>query len=329
MSPIGRFTSRALASTAGALGLFAMACTAGGDKADSASGKAAGASDTAAKASMVVATPLGATEGMKTPESVRYDAELDRWYVSNINGNPSQKDGNGFIAIVNPDSTGTMTMLAEGGRKGVVLNAPKGMALSGDTIWVADIDMVRGINRRTGAVLANVDLRSMKATFLNDVAIGGDGAVYITDTGITFDAKGGMTHPGVNRIFRLQGGKVTEVATGDSLANPNGIAWDAVNTRFVLAPFGGPAVQSWKTGDKVPVSLGTGPGQYDGIEVLKDGRILVSSWADSAVHSLSSGTMTTIAKGLPAPADIGVDTKRNVLAVPLFNDGKVRYFRIP
>ncbi|MDB4906585.1 MAG: hypothetical protein JWO05_1369 [Gemmatimonadetes bacterium] len=314
---------------AGTVALFALACTAGGDKADSASASATGASDSAAKASMATASPMGSTEGMKTPESVRYDAELDRWYVSNINGNPSQKDGNGFIAVVNPDSTGSMTMLAEGGKKGVVLNAPKGMALSGDTIWVADIDMVRGINRRTGAVLANVDLRAMKATFLNDIAIGGDGAVYITDTGIAFDAKGGMSHPGVNRIFRLQGGKVTEVAKGDSLANPNGIAWDAANGRFVLAPFGGPNVQAWKNGDAAPTSLGAGPGQYDGIEVLKDGRILVSSWADSAVHSLSAGAMTTIAKGVAAPADIGVDTKRHVLAVPLFNDGKVQYFRIP
>ncbi len=35
--------------------------------------------------------------GMKTPESVRYDPAQDLWFVSNINGNPSQKDGNGFI----------------------------------------------------------------------------------------------------------------------------------------------------------------------------------------------------------------------------------------
>ena len=40
----------------------------------------------------------GETDSMKTPESVRYDADLDVFFVSNINGNPSEKDGNGFIA---------------------------------------------------------------------------------------------------------------------------------------------------------------------------------------------------------------------------------------
>src|SRR5437879_197937 len=124
------------------------------------------------------ATKLGEAPGMKTPESVRYDPELDVYYVSNINGNPSQHDGNGFIAIVRADSTGApIKMLVEGGKNGAKLDAPKGLALSGDTLWVADINHVRAFNRRTGAPLADIDLSSQKAQFLNDVAIGGDGAV--------------------------------------------------------------------------------------------------------------------------------------------------------
>ena len=47
---------------------------------------------------------LGETPSMKTPESARYDADLDVFFVSNINGNPSQHDGNGFIAVVRADS---------------------------------------------------------------------------------------------------------------------------------------------------------------------------------------------------------------------------------
>jgi hypothetical protein len=75
--------------------------------------------------------------------------------------------------------------------------------------------------------------------------------------------------------------------------------------------------------------VATGPGQYDGVEVLSDGRILVSSWADNAVHVIRDGSMTTLVANLTAPADIGVDTRRNVLAVPRFNDNKVEFFRIP
>jgi sugar lactone lactonase YvrE len=275
------------------------------------------------------ATKLGETGGMKVPESVRYDAELDVYYVSNINGNPSQKDGNGFIARVRADSTSVMTMLVEGGKNGATLNAPKGMALRGDTLFVADIDALRMFNRRTGASLGSVSLTAQKATFLNDVAVGPDG-IYITDTGIVFDAKGAMSHPGVNHIFKVVGKTVTLVASGDSLANPNGIAWDAANGRWLLAPFGGTNIQTLSPGHLELGTLTTGPGGYDGIEVLANGNVLVSSWQDSTVWIAHGGThMMPLIKHVSAPADIGVDTKRNVVAVPRFNDAKVEYFRIP
>jgi len=230
---------------------------------------------------------------------------------------------------VRADSTSVVTMLVEGGKKGARLNAPKGLALRGDTLYVADIDMLRMFHRRTGEYLGAVSLREQNATFLNDVAAAPDG-IYITDTGILFDAKGGMTHPGVNRVFKVVGTTVTAVASGDSLMNPNGIAWDATGNRFVLAPFGGPNLQTWAPGQAAPATLVAGPGGYDGVEVLSNGNILVSSWTDSTVYVIHGGShMMPLVKNVAAPADIGVDTKRNVLAIPRFNDGKVEFYRIP
>ena len=278
------------------------------------------------------AKKLGVLGQMKTPESAHYDADLDAWFVSNINGNPSQHDGNGYIVRVPAESTTTATMFAQGGKNGVKLDAPKGIATTADQLWVADIDAVRVFDKRTGKPLKSISLKAQKATFLNDIAVGADSAVYVTDTGISFDSKGAMTHPGVNRIFRIAmaDNKVTEAAAGDSLENPNGITWDAAGGRFLLAPFGGKDVQSWKPG-QAPAKIADGPGQYDGIEILKDGRILVSSWADSSVYvyAPSHGMLMKLVSGVSAPADIGVDSKRGVLAIPRFDQNQVEFWKIP
>lgn len=303
-------------------GVLLLACGKETPPADS----TAGATTAAAPA-----TPqkVGETTGLNVPESVRYDAELDVFYIANINGNPSRKDNNGFIARVHAESLGAVTMLVEGGKRGARLNAPKGMALKGDTLFVSDIDMLRMFNRRTGEPIGAVSLRERNATFLNDVAVGPDG-IYISDTGIAFDEKGGMTHPGVNRVFKVTGQTVSEVARGDSLNNPNGIAWDAAGNRFILAPFGGKSLQALAPGQSTPTDLAVGPGSYDGVEVLANGNILVSSWADSTVQVVHGGThMMPLIRNVSAPADIGVDTRRNVVAVPRFNDGKVEYYKIP
>jgi sugar lactone lactonase YvrE len=298
-------------------------------------------SDAPKAESTTLAAPAGAvliseTSGLNVPESVRYDAELDVFYVSNVNGGPSQKDNNGFIVRIRADNTTSATTFIEGGDNGVTLNAPKGMAIVGDTLWVADIDAVRGFNRRTGDPVRSYELGS-KATFLNDVVATPDGSIYITDTGIKFDAKGNVTHPGKDAIFRMTAGSKTGPAVlfaSDSLSRPNGIAWIPASStqpgKLLLAPFGGPNIQTWAPGDKQPTTLTSGPGGYDGLEVLANGNVLVSSWTDSTVWIAHGGThMVPLIKGVSAPADIGVDTKRNVLAVPRFNDGRVEFYKLP
>jgi hypothetical protein len=260
--------------------------------------------------------------GMKTPESVRYDAAQDLWFVSNINGNPSQKDGNGFIVRLSADGMAMdSTPFIAGGLNSVTLNAPKGMALVGDTLWVADIDVMRAFNARTGAFIASIDING--ARFLNDVVAGVDGSVYITDTGVRFDETGQMTHPGPDCLVQLVGREYRTVATFEHAPGPNGIAWDAANGRFLMNAFASTAFFSWKPGMAKPDSVGFGAGGGDGLELLADGRALYTSWADSSLGVFANGVSTTLMKGLPSPADIGVDTKRQRVAVPLFNDGKV------
>jgi sugar lactone lactonase YvrE len=284
----------------------------------------------AAKGPVVDSTAPGRTataSGFRGPESVRYDSASDVFYVSNTNGNFVGKGDSGFISRMKPDGTIDSLRLIAGGRGGVTLNSPKGLALIGDTLWVADVDFVRAFNVKTGAVVANVDLSPFHALFLNDICVGGDGALYITDTGVRGEK---MEHvAGSDKIFRIDAAHRATVALAtDSLHSPNGITWDASGKRFIVVPTdNAPQVLAWRPGSE-PVIIGYGSGGYDGVEILPDRRLIITSWTDSTV-SIRDGNVRTAIRELPSPADIGIDTRRMHIAVPLLTKDRVEILTIP
>ena len=259
--------------------------------------------------------------GFQTPESVKWDSTQDVYFVSNINGAPNAKDGNGYISVVEASGKVRDSAFIKG------LNAPKGMALVHDTLWVADIDVVRAYSARTGATVAMIPVPG--AIFLNDVAAAPDGSVYITDTAIRFGAKG-VEHVGTDQIFRIAPDhKVSVALKSDSLGRPNGITWDAANQRFIVVPFGSNKLLAWKPGETQVTAFATGAGQFDGVEIVKGGAVWVSSWADSSVYRYENGQGTNLIKGVPSPADIGYDAKRNRVLIPIFTGNRVEIWQLP
>ncbi|MGH7568559.1 MAG: SMP-30/gluconolactonase/LRE family protein [Gemmatimonadales bacterium] len=275
------------------------------------------------------ATKVATVQGFLTPESALHDTLQDVYFVSNINGGPTAKDNNGFISRVKPDGAVENLKFIEGGRNGVTLNAPKGLALQGDTLWVTDIDVVRAFNARTGAPVDSVSLSAQGAIFLNDLVVAQTGALYITDTAIRFDDVGNMLHPGPDRIFRIGPDRAVTVAVrGDTLGRPNGIAVDAAGRRFIIVSFGAKSVFAWKPGDRAPSVIAKGAGQFDGVEIA-DGKLLVSSWADSSVTRFDGAQGTKLISGVPSPADIGYDAKRKRVLIPVFTGNRLEVWQLP
>lgn len=291
-----------------------------------ASNEAKPAADTSqAQAAPVEPAKVATAEGFKTPESVLWDAEQQVWFVSNINGSPSAKDDNGFISHLTADGVVDSLHYIQAGRGGTVLNGPKGMALQGDTLWVADIDALRGFHRRTGASLVTIEFGA-EAKFLNDVVLSPDGTIYVTDTGIIIGADG-VTHPGPDRIFAVKGRTISVAAEGDWLGRPNGITWDQATASLIVVPFGGGALLRWDPATSKADTIGIGPGSQDGVEVL-GGETYVTSWADSTVFVMGRDGNRKVVTGVNSPADIGVDPARGLMAIPLFMENRVELWRV-
>src|SRR5688572_3062822 len=263
------------------------------------------------------------------PESVKYDSEQDVFFISNMVGFGTDRDGFGYIVQVSAPDLSKSRIFAQSGNSGVIMDAPKGMAIHGDTLWICDIDKMRALHRVTGLPLATVDLAPHGAVLLNDVTVGADGAIYITDTGILMTPKG-VIHKGGDRVFMIRGGNVTVVAAGDILGRPNGITWDREGNRLVVVsfdPFHSEMYTVSSSGERR--KLASGNGKFDGIEPLGGGRFLVACWNDSSVLLLGGGDKRRLASNVMQPADIGYDTRRRRIAIPVGPLNQMQLWQLP
>jgi hypothetical protein len=261
-----------------------------------------------------------ANVGFMTPESVLHDSIADVYLVSNINGGPVDEDDNGFISRVTPDGEVENLKWIDGASNDVVLNAPKGMAIRGDTLYVADIKCIRRYNRTTGESITSTCYDTM--SFLNDIAVGGaNQSLFVTDTGVD----GNFQPTGTEAVYRMEdreGQQGVTLASGPNLGGPNGVA---VGSRgiFVVTYASGEVLRFTPTGEKTVVATIGQP--LDGVVMTNDGGFAFSSWGDSSVtHVNSMGQINKVAVGVEAPADIGYDKKRNRILIPLFNANEIR-----
>jgi len=260
---------------------------------------------------------IAVVDGLSQPEALSFDAAQNVYFISNANGSPGLKDGNGFISRISADGVMDSLHFIQGGRDGVQLDSPMGSRVQGDTLWVVDVDKLRGFDTKTGKPYITVDLSPLKALFLNDLAIDSTGEFYITDTGVLIVPHGMDSHPGPDRILHVAHDRSISVAASTALlSSPDGIAWDQRAKRFVLAPFAGPSVQEWRIGDPGPKDLAQGKGKFDGVEVERDGSILITSWNDSSVSTLEGPKLVPrISKLGYEPSDVSMDAGRSRVGI--------------
>ena len=264
------------------------------------------------------AAPSQITQGLSTPESVLYDADQDVYFISNINGSPVAVDNNGYISRVKPDTLQGEMKWIEGGKPGFTLNAPKGMAIVGDTLYVCDLGAVRKFNRKTGAAEGEVAIPG--ATFLNDAASDGK-SVYVSDSGLKAGAGGNFEGTGTDAVWQITDNKPKKLASGQDLKRPNGV--EVADGKLWVVTFGGNELYQIDKGKKTNVTT-LPSGSLDGLLHMSDGTFLVTSWDSKTVYRGKPGaTFTAVVENINSPADIGYDTKRHLLLIPHFMDNIV------
>lgn len=254
--------------------------------------------------------------GFQTPESVLYDADQDLYFVSNINGQPLAADDNGFISRIHPDTLQIDLKWIDAAKPDVLLNAPKGLGILGDDLYVADLTVVRKFDRKSGKPKGEIKIPG--STFLNDIASDGT-AIYVTDSGMKAGAKG-FEGTGTDAVWKIVNDKATKIASGTDLNRPNGV--DIADGKIWVVSFGSNELYQIAGGKKTSVAK-LPKGSLDGLVHLGDGSFLVSSWDAKTVYRGKGNSFQAIVENVDSPADIGYDAKRHRLLIPHFMENVV------
>ncbi len=240
----------------------------------------------------------------ETPESVLYDESNDIIYVSNINGSANEKDGNGYISKLSTEGKIKKLKWVTG------LDAPKGMGIFGNILYVADINQVVEIDIQRGKILTRHEAPG--AVFLNDIAIRINGEVYASDSQ-------------TGEIFRLKNGELSRWLKNETIKTPNGL-W-AGEGKLLIGENSVYEVDFETREVKVLVKEGGG---IDGLERDNQGRLIFSHWA-GRIFMVSEGDPVKLwdsSADHVNTADLDYAYKPGLLLVPTFSDNRVLAFHI-
>lgn len=239
--------------------------------------------------------------GLDGPEAVRFDPDQDVYFISNFTGGGNDQDSAGFITKA--DAEGNILELEfMTGTDNAPLHAPRGMFIVGQTLWAADVLGLHGFDKTSGKQTNFVDLSDFEIGFLNDVSADKNGILYVTDTGTSV-------------VYKVEN-ETVELFLEDLSYAPNGITMNPDTGNFVLALWGGDQIFNSFNTDGVLSEFATLEGGYfDGIEFI-NGTLFSASQQDSSIRIFNENTEQILIKTTGRPADIGINTKLNHIAVP-------------
>jgi sugar lactone lactonase YvrE len=243
------------------------------------------------------------TKGFSVPEGVVYAPRLDAFVVSNIAGGaPLEQDGDGFLSRLSLDGEIVDLRFVEG------LDAPKGMAIVGSTLYVSDVDELVEVDLDAGEVTERHAVDG--ARFLNDVTIGPEGAVYVSDMAT------GLIHV-------LRGGTVEVWSDDGRLTSDSGNVNGLLAEDGRLLAYVGDKLWAIDWEDQSYDLVAEGLGSGDGLVPDGNGGYVLTNWVGRIFHLDGQGAIATLSDtrllGVNS-ADPGVAPDGTVTVPTFFDD---------
>lgn len=234
---------------------------------------------------------------LKVPESVFFDGKNKVLYVANIDGkDPWGKDGKGSVGKVGLDGKIIAVDWVTG------LNAPKGMGLFQNKLYVADLTELVVIDIIRGMIIERIAVKD--AVGLNDVSVDQNGVVYVSDS------RG-------RKVYEIKNNNPVVLLDSNKLKGPNGVLKHK-GMLYILD-----AGTMYRMGnDKSITKIAEGmEGGTDGIENVTGADFVVSTWGGVVYYVNADGTKQVLLDGREKKinsADIGYDAAKRIVYVPTF-----------
>ncbi len=255
--------------------------------------------------------PQQKVSGLKMPESV-IQAQDGRIFVSEIN--EFGKDGDGQISVI--DKSGKLSIFATG------MDDPKGMAIIGDNLYVADKNRILKVNADGNwQVFVAAEAFPSIPQFHNDLERDLQGNyLYVSDSGDL--EKGGA-------IYRISlDGQVETVIdhTRDArILAPNGLLMDDSGDVLLFVDFSSGVLYSYNMKTDVLTDLAEGLGGADGLVHHPNNLMFVSDWKNGKVYSVLHDEVKLVKDGFQAAADIALTTDGKYILVPDMKAGELHW----
>jgi hypothetical protein len=238
---------------------------------------------------------------LTTCESVLYYEAEKVLFVSCINGKPLEKNGKGFISKLSLSGDIIVLEWATG------IDAPKGMGILGESLYVTDIDRVVKLSLETGRIEKEFSIPG--SVFLNDIDVSENGIVFISDYS-------------TDKIHFIENDEAGIWYEHEQLSGTNGLFCE--REKLLVGTNHGIFAISYN--DQNLEHLVKDTGGIDGLKADGHGNYLISDWAGKvqlvSAYKEPVVLFNTTDEGINA-ADIEYISELKLLLVPTFFDNRV------